>query len=186
MAKRNVATLVVVAVLAMVTSEARAQQMSVAVDGCAELARVIYAEVSAAALYGPGKSGPWVIDPGQGDIAVCTHTTKTVSRAFTAAMMSAGIEVYWGHETGDRDDFCLSSFLSRCHPNRGTRFFIGYHANTALVQKSWAAVSQSVMRAMHNPFSSDEVRFRDNDLKLRIGLSLRSIAAMDKRARYDR
>ncbi len=186
MAKRNVAALVVAAVLAMATSEARAQQMPIAVDGCAQLARVIYAEVFAATLYGPGKSGPWIIDSGRGDIAVCTHTAKTVSRAFSAAMMSAGIEVYWGHETGDRDNYCLSGFLSRCYPNRGTRFFVGHNANTALVQKSWAVVSQSVMRAMHNPFSSDEVRFRNNDLKLRIGLSLRSIAAVDRHARYDR
>jgi hypothetical protein len=186
MAKRNLATLVVAAALAMSASEVRAQQIPIAVDGCAELARVIYAEVSAAALYGPGKSGPWIIDSGQGDIFMCTHTAKTVSRAFTAAMMSAGIEVYWGHESGVRDDYCLSGFLSRCYPNRGTRFFVVHNVNTALVQKSWAVVSQSVMRAMHNPFSSDEVRFRDNDLKLRIGLSLRSIAAVDRHGRYDR
>ena len=186
MAKRNFATLIVVTALALHASEARAQQIPVSVDGCAKLARVIYAEVSAAALYGPGKSGPWVIDPGLGDISVCTHTARTVSRAFTDAMMSAGIEVYWGHETGDRDNYCLSGFLSRCHPNRGTRFFVGHNANTTLVQKSWAVVSQAVMRAMHNPFSSDEVRFRDNDLKLRIGLSLRSIGAVDRGARYDR
>ena len=186
MAKRNFATLIVVAALALAASEARAQQIPVSVDGCTKLARVIYAEVSAAALYGPGKSGPWVIDPGLGDISVCTHTARTVSRAFTDAMMSAGIEVYWRHDTGDRGDYCLSGFLSQCYPGRGTRFFVGYNANTTFVQRSWAVVSQSVMRAMHNPFSSDEVRFRDNDLTLRIGLSLRSIGAVDRGDRYDR
>jgi hypothetical protein len=43
------------------------------------------------------------------------------------------------------------------------------------VQNSWSAVMQSVMREMYNPISSDEVRFRDDDLRLRLGLSLRSL-----------
>lgn len=177
MAKRNFAVLIVVVLLGLTTNAARAQQMPVAVDGCAELARVIYAEVSAATLYGPGKSGPWIINPGQGDVSVCEHTARTVSRAFTSAMMSAGIAVYWGNFPDDRGDYCLSGFLSQCYPNRDPRFFVDYSADTALVRKSWAIVTQSIMGEMYNPFSSDEVRFRNDDLKLRLGLSLRSVAA---------
>lgn len=186
MATRNIALLLAVWVLAIAASEARAQPIPVSVDGCAELARVVYAEVSAAALYGPGKSGPWVIDAAQGDIAVCSHTAKTVSTAFTAAMMSAGIEVFWRRDSGSQGDFCLSRFLSQCVPNRHSRFFVGYGADTTLVRKSWAVVSRAIMREMHNPFSSDEVRFRDSDLRLRIGLSLRSVGAADRGARYNR
>ncbi len=186
MAKMDFAARILVSVLAVAVSSARAQPIPVSVDGCAELARVVFMEVSAAALYGPSKSGPWVIDSGQGDIAVCSHAAKTVSRAFTAAMMSAGIDVYWEHGSGYRGNFCLSSFLSQCYPNRDSRIFVGYGADTALVQKSWAVVSQTVMREMHNPSSSDEVRFRDAELRLRIGLLLRSIGATDRGAQNNR
>ncbi|NQV87317.1 MAG: hypothetical protein HQ492_09610 [Woeseiaceae bacterium] len=180
MVKRTFAVLLISLVAGQAASYARAQIIPVAIDGCAKLARVIYAEVSAAAIYGPGNSGPWLIDLGHGDISVCAHAAKTVSQAFTAAMMSAGLEVNWRGERFDRSaergEFCLSGFLSRCYPNQSPPLSHStYGVNTTLVQESWTVVSQAVMREMYNPYSSDEVRFRDNDLKLRIGLSLRSI-----------
>lgn len=181
MTKRKFATLLVAIMLGLTANIARAQTMSVAVDGCAELARVIYTEVSAAALYGPGNSGPWMISPGQGDIALCEHTARVVSRAFTSAMMSAGIAVYWDNLPQDRGDYCLSGFLSQCYPKRDAVFFVADSADTVLVNKIWTVVSQAVMRQMYNPFSSDEVRFRSDELKLKIGLSLRSIGAKDHR-----
>jgi len=188
MAKRTFAVLLIALLAGFSAPQSRAQQIPVTVDGCAKLARVVYAEVSAAAIHGPGNAGPWVIDQGPGDIAVCAQVAKTVSHAFTSAMMSAGLEVSWNRDDysgpADRGDFCLSGFLSQCYPNQSpplSNSILG--ANDALVRNSWAVVSQSVMREMYNPFSSDEVRFRDNDLKLRIGLSLRS---MDNRGKYER
>ncbi|MDH5499568.1 MAG: hypothetical protein OEY72_00540 [Gammaproteobacteria bacterium] len=180
MAKRMFAVLLISLAAGFPVDQSRAQQIPVSVDGCAKLARVVYAEVSAAAIYGPGDSGPWVIDQGPGDIAVCAHVAKTVSQAFTSAMISAGVEVVWQRDhydgTADRGDFCLSGFLSQCYPNPSPPLSNSIHsANDTLIRSSWAVVSQAVMREMYNPFSSDEVRFRDNDLKLRIGLSLRSI-----------
>jgi hypothetical protein len=44
---------------------------------------------------------------------------------------------------------------------------------------SWTIVSEAVMSDMYNPFSSDIVSFRYDDLKLRLGLSLRSIGALN-------
>lgn len=178
MAKRNFAALVAILLLGPGTHSARAESVSITVDGCAELARVVYSEVSGAALYGPGKSGPWVIDSGQGDVSVCSHTAKTVSRAFTSAMTSAGFPVVW-FEGFDPGDYCLSHYLSECYPNRFPIDGSGFDANTLFVQKSWSVVSQSVMRHMHNPFSSDEIRFRNNDLKLRLGLSLRTVSTIE-------
>lgn len=188
MAKRIFSVLLISLVAGNAVAQSRAQPIPVAVDGCAKLARVVYAEVSAAAIYGPGNAGPWVIDQGLGDIAVCAHVAKTVSQAFTAAMLSAGMEVSWYRDDfggpPDRGDFCLSGFLSQCYPNQSPPLLnSSYGANDALVRNSWAVVSQAVMREMYNPFSSDEVRFRDNDLKLRIGLSLRSID--DRHHRYE-
>ena len=160
-------------------TEAYSRTTPVAVDGCAKLARVVFAEVTSAVIYGPAKSGPWLIDLGQGDISVCTHAAKTVSRAFTSAMMSAGLDVNWRRDSyaGIRDtgDFCLNAFLSQCHPDRILAANEISSADSLLVQRSWAVVSETVMREMYNPKSSDEVRFRDKDLKLRLGLSMRSV-----------
>ena len=177
MAKRNFAALIVLLAFGLTVHETGAQQIAVTADGCAKLARIIYAEVSAAALYGPGKSGPWIIDPGQGEISICTHTAKTVSRAFTSAMLSAGFTVSGDRRFNDHGEYCDSSCLSQCYPDRDPPLASTFSADMAFVQESWAIVSQSVMREMYNPFSNDEVRFRDNDLKLRLGLSLRLAGA---------
>lgn len=183
MAKRIFAALVVVSVFALPHTQAHAQLKPIAVDGCAKLARVIYAEVSAAALYGPQKSGPWTINLGQGDLSVCEHTARTVSRAFTSAMLNAGIDVSWGSGDNRNGDYCWSGFLSQCYPGRDRLSPTTYGASlygvndAEFVGRSWSVVSQSVMREMYNPFSSDEIRFRDDDLGLRLGLALRSIGS---------
>lgn len=181
MAKRMFAVLISALVLGLATPQTQAQLSPITVDGCAELARVIYAEVSAAAVYGTNMSGPWTISLGQGDVSVCKHTAKTVSRAFSSAMLSAGIGVSWPSDDTDPGDYCLSHYLSQCYPDRKRVSYSINGADAAFVQKSWSVVSQSVMREMYNPFSSDEVRFRNDDLKLRLGLSLRSVAAANYR-----
>jgi len=179
MAKRIFAALITVLLLPV--TQSYAQPAALAVDGCARLARVVYAEVAAAAVYGPGRSGPWIIDSGQGDIAVCTHTARTVSRAFTSAMSSAGIDVSWVSGDAGNGDYCWSGFLSQCYPDRERSSYSAVGRGAVFVQKSWLLVSQSVMREMFNPFSSDEVRFRDEDLKLRLGLALRPMGVSNPR-----
>ncbi len=181
MAKRIFAALMLPLVLGLAASQTHAQFSPVTVDGCAKLARVIYAEVSAAALYGPKRSGPWTINMGQGELAICKHAARTVSRAYTSAMLGAGIQVSWGPDDNRNGDYCWGGFISQCYPGRDR---LGYSANgtdSMFVAKTWAVVSQSVMREMYNPFSSDEVRFRDDDLKLRLGLSLRSVGMSGER-----
>jgi len=175
MAKWTFALLAVATLVALPHKDAEAQMMPISIDGCAKLARVVYDEVSAAALYGPGNSGPWLIDIGQGDISVCTHTAKTVSRAFSSAMLSAGISVEFERYGRDPGDFCMSAFLSQCYPSRYPLESPSIGLNSAMVSQSWSIVSRAVMHEMYNPFSSDEVRFRDDDLRLTIGLSLRSV-----------
>ncbi len=181
MAKRIFAALFTAWLVGLPATITHAQPVPVAVDGCAKLARVIYAEVFAAATYGPGKSGPWTINFGQGEISVCSHTAKTVSQAFTLAMLSAGIDVSWGRDGIEPGDYCWSGFLSQCYPDRDRLRYSIYGTDSAFVEKSWAVVSQSVMREMYNPFSSDEVRFRDDEMKLRLGLSLRSVGTLNDR-----
>ena len=183
MAKRTFATLVISLLATVPVGHVNAQVTPIAVDGCAKLARIVYSEVSSAAVYGPGRSGPWLIEQGSGDISICRHAAKTVSRAFTSAMMSAGLDVNWRRDwdygVPDLGDYCLSGFLSQCYPERVPLSGTASTINGALVHNSWAVVSQTVLREMYNPISSDEVRFRDSDLRLRLGLSLRSMEVRD-------
>ena len=178
MAAHRIIALVVCVTMLFQVSRVFAQPTPVEIDGCAKLARVIHSEVASAVSHGPGKSGPWVIDLGQGDLSICTHTTKTVSRAFTSAMKSAGVAVNWSagqlEAKTHSSAYCLYAFLSHCFPDRSPGYVVDRH-HRDFVQSTWSIVARAVMQEMYNSFSSDEVRFRDNDLKLRIGLSLRSV-----------
>lgn len=175
MAKRIFAAAVIASLLVLSATQSRAQLKPIAVDGCAKLARVIYSEVATAAHYGPAQSGPWTIDIGQGDLEICEHTTRTVTRAFTSAMQSAGLTVTWGPDDNRNGDFCWSGFISQCYPDRDRLGYSSVTPDSGFVERTWAVVSQAVMREMYNPYSSDEVRFRDDDLRLRLGLALRSV-----------
>ncbi len=163
------------AALMLAAGVAAAQSAEIKSDGCAELAKVVYSEVQSSALYGPGQSGPWVIDSVQGDVRSCSTVAKTVSQAFTSAMQSVGEEVWWGEIPDARGDACLSHYLSQCYPNRGSFAATLSFADGASVAERWAEVTRNVMREMHNPYSSDEIRFRPGVLKLRLGLSLRNM-----------
>jgi hypothetical protein len=185
MARRTFATLLMALLIALAASDTHARPIEVTIDGCTMLARAIYSEVSSSALYGPANAGPWLIDQGRGDIVVCEHVAKTVSQAFTSAMLSAGIDVSWRRDRMNgrpgRGHYCLSAFLSQCYPDRYPPTGMASSASITVVQKTWEIVAKAVMREMYNPISSDEVRFRSNDLKLRLGLSLRSIKGTDDR-----
>ena len=170
MVKRNFAALGALLSLGVASAEA----VPVDVDGCAELARVVYSEVQASALRGPGQSGPWLMSPEAGEIRICKTAAKTVSRAFSQAMMGSGRDVQWDRYRGRGGEYCLSGFLSQCYPDTSLDY-ASTSTSVSYIQKSWMVVLQAVMREMHNPVSSDEVRFRKDDLKLRLGLGLRSI-----------
>jgi hypothetical protein len=183
--RRISATLLLSLLIGFTAIDARARTTEITVDGCAMLARAIYSEVSSAAIYGTGSAGPWLIDQERGDIVSCMSVAKTVSQAFTSAMLSAGIDINWQRSRDDgshsRRDYCLSAFLSGCYPDQlppSTN-----RVTASVVQNSWAVVKQAVMREMYNPISSNEVSFRSNDLKLRLGLSLRSIDGLDANRR---
>ena len=162
MSKKTI--LVVFAVLLTSTVQANA----IKIDGCAELARVVYDEVQASVLYGPGKSGPWYIGPEQGEIRFCDTVAETVSRAFTQAMASAGHKVYWP-AAAPGEHLCLSAYLSQCRPGGG-----GSMPPAQGEYLAWKVVSGVVMQHMYNPRSSNEVRFRSDELRLRLGLALRN------------
>ncbi len=175
MAKRIFAVVIAAVFATVPLHQTFAESASYEVDGCAKLARVIYAEVSAAAMYGTDRAGPWSLDTGSDELSICETTAKTVSQAFTSAMASAGIDVTWHRNSTRNGDFCWSGILSQCYPDRERLGFSALGSDEDVVRKSWSIVSQAVMREMYNPYSSDEVRFRDGELQLRLGLSLRSV-----------
>lgn len=177
MAKRIFAVVALLLISVVPNSNVRAEVGTYQVDGCAKLARVIYAEVSAAALYGTDQAGPWNLDIEADELLICEHAAKTVSQAFTSAMASAGIDVSWNRSGTRNGDFCWSGIISQCYPDREPLGFSPLGSDADVVRRSWSIVSQAVMREMYNPYSSDEVRFRDSELKLRLGLSLRSVRA---------
>ncbi len=154
---------------------AGAQEVDVTADGCAELARAVYDEVAAAAVAGPQRSGPWVIGRHFQGVSVCRSATKTVSGAFRLAMASVGVEVRWSDEPMDPGDYCLSGFLAQCYPRRVTMTSGSSNPNALMVHQAWSVVSQAVMRTMANPYSSNEVRFDPDQLRLQLGLVLRTI-----------
>lgn len=173
MAKRIFAVLAVATICGAQSQLASAASVAIKVDGCAQLARAVYSEVFAAVQYGPNQAGPWTIDSTRGDIAVCKTASRTVSRAYTSAMQAGGFDITWRGRGGTSGDYCDSHYLSQCYPDRSAYTTMGDMAEPMFVRNSWSAVTHAVMQQMHNPVSSNEVRFRENELKLRLGLSLR-------------
>lgn len=186
MAKRIFAALFIAGVLVAPANEGYALESEIGVDGCAKLARAVYDEVHSTMNSGANRFGPWAINIGADEISICKTASRTVSRAFTSAMLSSGVKVSWGgfQDSGwdwpDSGGFCLSHFLSQCYPEKrelGNNVVLSDTSND--VQKvvpRWLAVSEAVRQQMYNRHSSDEVQFRDSDLRLRLGLSLRSIS----------
>ncbi len=174
MAKRKLAFIAGAVALMTLAISARADSMAVAADGCAELARAVYDEVEAAATSGLRQAGPWVIGPPDRRVSICGSTTRTVSRAFRLAMASAGVDVRWADEPMNPGDFCLSGFLAQCYPRSRTPGG-GSDPVEVMVREAWAAVSHAVMRSMANPYSSNEVRFDPDEMRLQIGLALRTV-----------
>ncbi len=175
MAKWRFAAIAVALVILMTFDESQARTIPVEIDGCALLARIVHDEVGSAALYGPGNGGPWRLDPALDRPHECGTVTRTVSRAYTSAMTSAGYDVRW-HDGKDRSgDHCFSMHLPQCYPNRDGSDFDTTASSTDFVQQTWSVVSQTVMRHMANPHSSDVIRFNGASLRLRLGLSLRTI-----------
>lgn len=164
MAKRKFAVLMLVSIGALtVTNRARAQEPFIGVDGCAVLARLVYAEVTAAASSGPGGLRSWIDIRDDTEVTICNRTTQTVSRAFTSAMTSVGSEVRWGYPSNDRGDYCLSGFLDQCYPDRSR---LGSSANT------WNAVSGIIRQAMPLGVAIDQSLFSKDAMRLALRSAL--------------
>jgi hypothetical protein len=148
---------------------ARAQQAFTGVDGCAVLGRLVYAEVTADAWYGPGRDERVYFGQIGSGVQICTHTTRTVSEAYASALQAIGAEFRWGYPSGEPGDACLSGFLEQCSPDR-------YPMGGA---HTWPAITRTLLMAMPRGAASDQSVFSPQAMQL----ALRTALARDKKRR---
>lgn len=169
MAKRNFAALMLLSITTIVAANnSRAHDAFNAADGCAELARLVHAEVTSNAWDTPDVITPMLDDAGDANFSICIQTTRTVSKAFASAMTSIGTPVRWGYPGIEPGDVCLSVYLDQCYPNRNrlggtTRF--------------WSAVSKTVKQAMPYGEATDLSIFNASTLRQALRSALADRAA---------
>jgi len=169
MVKGKFAALILSGIGAIVlVNQAKAEEPYIGVDGCAVLAKLVYAEVTAAAWYGP--AGLWSFDDKASDsgIAVCNQTTRTVSQAFTSAMTTIGSPVRWAYPLVSPGDVCLSFYLDQCYPDRN---------RVGAAHTTWSAVSKTVRQAMPNGVATDQSTFSPSTMRLALRFALDERAA---------
>ena len=164
MDKRDFATFMLVGVCALaISGQVRAEQSRRHAEGCTVLAEIVYSEVTAAIWRGPHALGSVSDERASHGIAVCAQTSRTVSKAFSAAMISVGTDIRWDDAPPHRGDFCLSGFLEQCYPDR-------YPLQSPV--GSWSAVSATVQRAMPLGVASDQSVFSQGALRLALRAAL--------------
>jgi hypothetical protein len=164
MVKRKFAALILTGIGAIaLVNNANAEEPYVGMDGCAVLAQLVYAEVTAAAWYGPGGLWTLVNEANDTGIAVCNQTTRTVSKAFTSAMMSIGSPIRWGYPSVHPGDVCLSFYLDQCYPDRN---------RVGAADTTWSAVSKTVRQAMPNGVATDQSIFNSSTMRLALRFEL--------------
>ena len=148
----------------MGSAPATAQQALVGVDGCAILASVVYTEVTQARLgYSSGSSAD-LLYAGHNEITLCNQSTRSVTRAFSAALRGMNVHVTWGFHTGYSGDYCLSHFLSQCYPRGNPAMPDLRKSEQSFVMHSWRAVHDAVQSRMAHYPGSDVARFEASDL----------------------
>jgi len=157
---------------------AGAEQSHTGGDGCAVLASIVYSALLDSAMQGGGGPGATTLRASPGTVAVCDAATRSVTRAFAAALRQQNIYVSWGYRSGVSGDYCLSHFLSQCYPGGDPRLPPISPGDAAYVAGRWLAVSESVQQATRVDAASDTVRFE----RLQLSRSIRrAIAATDFR-----
>ena len=167
MSKRDFVAFMLVGVCALaISGQARAEQSRRHADGCTVLADIIYSEVTEAIWRGPQALGSVSDERASHGIAVCAETSRTVSKAFSTAMISVGADIRWDDAPPHPGDFCLSVFLEQCYPDR-------YPLQSPV--SSWSAVSDTVQRAMPLGVASDQSVFSEGALRRALRTELRRL-----------
>jgi len=147
-------------------------------DGCAALAAVVYSELLDSAMQVGSGAGATTLRASPGTVAICDAATRSVTRAFAAALRQQNIYVSWGYRSGVSGDYCLSHFLSQCYPGGDPRLPPMSSGDASYVASRWLAVSDSIQQAMRVDGAGDTVRFERLQLSQNIR---RAIAATEFR-----
>jgi hypothetical protein len=158
---------------------ARGQSALIGIDGCAILASVIYTEVTEARLGIGSGPGAMPLYAGRNEIALCNQTTRSVTRAFTAALRHANLYVTWGFHSGYAGDYCLSYILSECYPAGNPAMPPLGKEDRSFAMQSWQAVRRAVQQNMALNPGSDVARFNVAELRRSIRRSLDSGSVND-------
>ncbi len=158
---------------------ARAQSAIIGMDGCAILASVVYSEVTRARLgYSSGPAAN-PLYTGRNEITLCNQTTRSVTRAFTAALRQSNLYVTWGFHAGYSGDYCLSHFLSQCYPSGDPAMPPLREEDRSFVMRSWRAIRGAVYDNMALNPGSDVTRFNGGELGRSIRRSMPGSAIED-------
>ena len=172
MTSRNLAALMLFCIAALTqTNTGQAQEPFIGTDGCADLAKLVYAEVTEATWYGTGGFRSLHDKASERQIKVCHRTTTTVSKAFVSAMASIGEPIRWGQPSIGPGDVCLSIFLDQCYPDRN---------RLGSADKTWSAIRSTIKQAMPNGIATDQSIFKIGTLRsaLRFALLRQSESAL--------
>jgi len=155
-----------------------AGQPTIGSDGCSALAAIVYSAVLDSGDRGSRGPDSPTLFAGLGTVAVCDTATRSVTRAFTAALRQQNIYVSWGYRSGVSGDYCLSHFLSQCYPDGDPRLPPLGAGDAWYVASRWYAISDAMQQVMRVVSGNDSARFD----RLQLSQSMRrAIAATEIR-----
>lgn len=152
-------------------------------DGCAVLGQLVTSQIDA---LSPGMPSGLPADRLWDTIAApdapgyCASTAATVSRAFSGAMLNAGIAVSWVAGPFVPIDYCLDHYLPRCYPIVASPGNSVTARELSFVHDTWKAVSRSVTGAMPYGVGSDMAVFDRQALRSSLASSLRFELTVEK------
>ena len=164
MTNRNLAALMLFCIATLTQSNTgQAQEPFIGTDGCAVLAKLVYAEVTEATWYGRGGFRSLHDEASERQIKVCHRTTTTVSKAFVSAMASIGEPIRWEQPSISPGDVCLSIYLDQCYPDRN---------RLGSADNMWSAIRSTVKQAMPNGIATDQSIFKIGTLRSALRFAL--------------
>ena len=164
-----------VAVLAalMISGEPpHAQTPIVGIDGCTQLAALVYSEVTHAGAVrsrGPGRTFE---HHGPDEVKICNHAARAVTRAFSRSLQDLNIYVSWGNHTPNNGDYCDSHYLEQCYPSTHPFMPPMTEGDYAFVMTNWRAIVMALMPTMSNGIEAGVSRFDQGDVRQSIRRSL--------------
>ena len=163
----RVLTITILSILCGVTPAA-AQEPLIGVDGCGILATLVYTEVTESGLRRASGPGSTLMFPSRGDVTICNHMARTVTRAFTRSMQQMNIYISWGPHNRGSGDYCYSHYLDQCYPDNSPFMPPMSGDQFAFVARKWRAVRLALAPTVRAGVEGEVLRFEQREL--RIGL----------------